>query len=236
MLRWSYGRNRNGPARRIWCSPLEMEPAQRTKPVGRELNPAGQKLGIPWLSWHVFRHTHVTLGEEIGMADRRQLFFRSATIIFPAQRQLLLRRREASPWRRAVARPPVLVFWEIDQSGRWESGKPAFGFPLFHPPSSPELWKCGNLACFWRDFQGARGKSGKPAFGFPRFPQPRHFHSSLRLGCTAVRGFPARINKRTPDQVRSIQFGPTRSFDSSLRRGAEVTDHIHVLGPAGTHH
>jgi integrase len=26
------------------------------------------KLGIPWLSWHVFRHTHSTLGEQIGMA------------------------------------------------------------------------------------------------------------------------------------------------------------------------
>jgi len=63
--------------------------------------------------------------------------------------------------------------------GRWESGKPAFGFPLFHPPSWPKLWECGNLACCWRDFQGARGKSGKLAFGFPCFPQPRHFHSSL---------------------------------------------------------
>jgi PAS fold len=73
-------------------------------------------------------------------------------------------------------------------SGRWESGKPAFGFPLFHPPSSPELWKCGNLACLWRDFQGARGKSGKPAVGFPRFPQPRHFHSSLPLGFAALLG------------------------------------------------
>jgi hypothetical protein len=25
-------------------------------------------------------------------------------------------------------------------SERWKSGKPAFGFPLFHPPSPPELW------------------------------------------------------------------------------------------------
>jgi integrase len=23
---------------------------------------------MPWLSWHVFRHTHATLGEQIGMA------------------------------------------------------------------------------------------------------------------------------------------------------------------------
>lgn len=34
----------------------------------RVLKPAGAQLGIPWLSWHVFRHTHATLGEEIGMS------------------------------------------------------------------------------------------------------------------------------------------------------------------------
>ena len=81
--------------------------------------------------------------------------------------------------RRAIARLAFCFGVERRESGRWESGKPAFGFPLFHPPSSSELWECGNLACSWRDLQGARGKSGKPAFGFPRFPQPRHFHSSL---------------------------------------------------------
>src|SRR5215471_7395319 len=74
-----------------------------------------------------------------------------------------------------------------EESRRWESGKPAVGFPLFHPPSSSEMWECGNLAGFWRDFQGARGKSGKPVFGFPRFPQPRHFHSSLWLGFVVPR-------------------------------------------------
>ena len=109
-------------------------------------------------------------------------FFRSATIISPAQRQLLLRRRGAPP-RAGGESPPVSVFvgFRYIYSGRWESGKPAFGFPLFQPPSPPELWKCGNLARLWRDFQGARGKSGKPAIGFPRFPQPQHFHSSFLL-------------------------------------------------------
>jgi integrase len=34
----------------------------------RGLKPVGKKLGMPWLSWHVFRHTHATLGEQIGMA------------------------------------------------------------------------------------------------------------------------------------------------------------------------
>jgi integrase len=39
----------------------------------RILKPAGAQLGIPWLSWHVFRHTHATLGEQIGMtlSDRQ---------------------------------------------------------------------------------------------------------------------------------------------------------------------
>jgi len=76
----------------------------------------------------------------------------------------------------------VLFCSRRDEPRRWESGKPAFGFPLFHPPSSPELWECGNLAVFWRDSQGARGKSGKPVFGFPCFPQPRHFHGSSSFG------------------------------------------------------
>jgi integrase len=34
----------------------------------RVIKPVGKKLGLPWLSWHVFRHTHATLGEQIGMA------------------------------------------------------------------------------------------------------------------------------------------------------------------------
>src|ERR1022692_4918160 len=75
--------------------------------------------------------------------------------------------------------PPAVVFFGLKEreSGRWESGKPAFGFPLFHPPSSPELWECGNLAGLWRDFQGARGKSGEACFWLstlstgPAFPQ-----------------------------------------------------------------
>jgi hypothetical protein len=60
------------------------------------------------------------------------------------------------------------VFFDLERvkPGRWESRKPALGFPLFHRPSWPELWECGNLAGFWRDFQGAREKGGKPALGF----------------------------------------------------------------------
>src|SRR5665213_1046665 len=39
----------------------------------RMIKPIAVKLGMPWLSWHVFRHTHATLGEQIGMtlSDRQ---------------------------------------------------------------------------------------------------------------------------------------------------------------------
>ena len=43
-------------------------PLNQRNLLRRVLKPAGHKLGIPWLIWHVFRHTHATLGEEIGMA------------------------------------------------------------------------------------------------------------------------------------------------------------------------
>ena len=37
---------------------------------------------MPWLSWHVFRHTHATLGEQIGMAlSDRQAQMGSITLI-----------------------------------------------------------------------------------------------------------------------------------------------------------
>lgn len=41
--------------------------------LGRMLKPAGEQPGIPWLSWHVFRHTHATRGEQIGvsLSDRQ---------------------------------------------------------------------------------------------------------------------------------------------------------------------
>ena len=39
----------------------------------RQLKPVGVRLGMPWLSWHAFRHTHATFGEQIGMtlSDRQ---------------------------------------------------------------------------------------------------------------------------------------------------------------------
>jgi integrase len=34
----------------------------------RVVKPAAKKLGMPWLGWHVFRHTHATLADRVGMA------------------------------------------------------------------------------------------------------------------------------------------------------------------------
>jgi hypothetical protein len=46
-----------------------------------------------------------------------------------------------------------------------ESGKPAFGFPLFLGPS--ELLECGNRNAISK----GGGKGGKPDLGFPCFPR-----------------------------------------------------------------
>jgi len=78
-------------------------------------------------------------------------------------------------------RLPFFGFWvwrEIRDHRRerlWESGKPGFGFPLFHGREAG-LWECGNLALLAR-FPRDGGKSGKAALAFPRFPPSRHFHS-----------------------------------------------------------
>jgi len=53
----------------------------------------------------------------------------------------------------------------------WESGKPAFGFPLSQH-ASPALWECGNLAGCWRDFQGAVGRVGSLGLAFHAFHRP----------------------------------------------------------------
>ena len=34
----------------------------------RVLKAAGEKLKMPWLSWHVFRHSHSAYDEQIGLA------------------------------------------------------------------------------------------------------------------------------------------------------------------------
>lgn len=54
-------------------STAEGKPLNEGNLCQRVLKPAGKRLGMPWLSWHVFRHTHATFGEEIGMplSDRQ---------------------------------------------------------------------------------------------------------------------------------------------------------------------
>ena len=43
-------------------------PLDENNLLRRDIKPVAKTLGMPWLSWHVFRHTHATLGEQIGMA------------------------------------------------------------------------------------------------------------------------------------------------------------------------
>ena len=43
-------------------------PLNENNLMRRVIKPVGKALGMPWLSWHVFRHTHATLGRQIGMA------------------------------------------------------------------------------------------------------------------------------------------------------------------------
>ena len=54
-------------------------------------------LGMPWLSWHVFRHTHATLGEQIGMplSDRQAHMGHEVQMTMHYTHSDLERRREA---------------------------------------------------------------------------------------------------------------------------------------------
>ena len=65
-----------------WTAPDDFVFAGRTgKPINAEtlaarvLKPVGRRLGMPWLSWHVFRRTTATLCEAEGMplSDRMAL-------------------------------------------------------------------------------------------------------------------------------------------------------------------
>src|SRR5207249_234098 len=69
--------------------------------------------------------------------------------------------------------------------GKWET---CFWFSTFPSASSPELWKCGNLACPWRDFQGAVERGGSLLLAFHAF----HSHAIS----TAL--FPSRFSVFAP--------------------------------------
>src|SRR5262245_60049127 len=62
------GRDRSIQGQTIWCFRPGRAPLNESNLMRRFIKPAAKLVGMPWLSWHVFRHTHATLGEQIGMA------------------------------------------------------------------------------------------------------------------------------------------------------------------------
>src|ERR1017187_4769183 len=77
---------------------------------------------------------------------------------------------------------PRLFPCAAGRSGRWESGNPDFGFPLFHGShmgplvlvlSGERITVAGTVG-MWKSpplrFPSVRGNGGKPAVGFPLFP------------------------------------------------------------------
>ncbi|MCU1292555.1 MAG: hypothetical protein JWP08_1405 [Bryobacterales bacterium] len=107
-------------------------------------------------------------------------FFCLTTIISLDQRQLLLtssagakRNRGAGGAARACL---FCSFLRREKRRRWESGKPALGFPLFHPPSRRS---CGNVGIspLWARFPRGSWEAWETCFWFstlstaPPFPQ-----------------------------------------------------------------
>ena len=59
--------NFSGPDDLVFAS-AKSAPLNGNNLLRRVIKPIAVKLGMPWLSWRVFGHTHSTLGEQIGMA------------------------------------------------------------------------------------------------------------------------------------------------------------------------
>jgi integrase len=57
----------SGPEDPVFCSSTG-QPLDEHNVMRRLIKPVAVSLGMPWVSWHVFRHTHATLGEQAGMA------------------------------------------------------------------------------------------------------------------------------------------------------------------------
>jgi integrase len=68
MLRGMKQRSKHSGADDLVFSSSKGTPLNENNLMRRQVKPAAKLLGVPWLSWHVFRHTHATLGEQIGMA------------------------------------------------------------------------------------------------------------------------------------------------------------------------
>ena len=61
-----YGQSRNAEPDHLVFQTAKGTPYSDTNLLHRHIKPAGQKLGMPWLSWHVFRRTHATLFQAAG--------------------------------------------------------------------------------------------------------------------------------------------------------------------------
>jgi hypothetical protein len=103
-------------------------------------------------------------------------FFSLTTTISPYQRQLLFRtlgwREAPSAGRRAKARPAVPVFCFGIKRWRWESGKPVFGFPLFHPPRRRSCGNVGISPASGEISKGLVGSGGNLLLVFHAFHSP----------------------------------------------------------------
>jgi integrase len=66
--------------------------------ANRGLKTIGKELGMPWLSWHVFRRTHTTLTDELGMelTDRQAMMGHGNVAMTIHYTQRSLERRRAT--------------------------------------------------------------------------------------------------------------------------------------------
>lgn len=56
-----------GPDDLVFCTD-KGTPLDEKNLMRRVIKPIAEKLAMPWMGWHVFRHTHSTLAEDLGMA------------------------------------------------------------------------------------------------------------------------------------------------------------------------
>jgi integrase len=62
----------NQPDDCVFCSATRGVPARSRNLELRVLKPVGRALGMPWLSWHVFRHSYATIADQLDftISDR----------------------------------------------------------------------------------------------------------------------------------------------------------------------
>lgn len=71
-----------GPAHPVWAN-REGKHRDRHALGFRYLKPAAKKAGVPWVSWHTFRHTSATLADQAGMSvtERQRVLGHAASAI-----------------------------------------------------------------------------------------------------------------------------------------------------------